>query len=81
MKKLHYVYMKHVMGELEHDAIMKQAEKCGVDSIKKYLSMIVVFEIGRLRANYIEILNEEELSAYRDDQKDDGLKADDDIPF
>ncbi len=81
MKQLHYVYMKHVMGELEHDAIMQQAEKCGADSVKKYLNMIVGFEIDRLRRGYIETLGDAELSAYRDDQNNDGAKSDDGIPF
>lgn len=81
MKKLHYVYMKHVMGELEHDAIMTQAQKCNVESAKKYLNLIVGFEIDRLRTDYIESLNAEELQAYQDNQKDKILKSDEEIPF
>ena len=81
MKQLHYVYMKHVMGGLEHDAIIKQAEKCGVDSVKKYLNMIVGFEIDRLRRDYIGTLSDEELTAYRGDQNDSGAKSSDGIPF
>lgn len=66
MKELHYVYLKYVMGELEHDAIMAQAERCGVDSVKKFLSMIVSHEINRFRSEYIETLTGEELRAYED---------------
>lgn len=64
MAQLHHVYLKYVMGELEYDAIMQQAKRCGLDSPKKFLNMVVNFEIDRLRKEYVETLTEEELEAY-----------------
>lgn len=64
MAQFHCVYLRYAIGELEHDAIMVQARRCGVDSVKKLLDMIVGFEIDRFREEYVETLSEEALAAY-----------------
>ena len=92
MAQLHHIYLKYVMGELEYDAIMLQARRYGLDSPKKFLNLIVTYQIDRFRAEYIATLTEEELAdygkresetAYSSKSRDqsEGSDLDTEIPF
>jgi len=64
MTQRHYIYLKYAISELQHDAIMIQAKRCGAESVRQFLNMIISFEIERFSEEYTKTLSEEELERY-----------------
>ncbi|MEQ8228195.1 MAG: hypothetical protein RIA64_08925 [Rhodospirillales bacterium] len=70
MSELHLIYMRHAISQIQHDAIMAEAERYGAETPKQFLNMIVSSEICRMVDHFKEGLTDEEITAYAQRESD-----------
>ncbi|MEQ8694500.1 MAG: hypothetical protein RIC85_04130 [Gammaproteobacteria bacterium] len=82
MRKIEYVYLKLVMSEIQHDALLNHARKLKLNRVKEFLNLVIRMETDRAVAKYLEQLSPEEKRKYEEAENDiSDLDIDDEIPF